>query len=451
MQIRLQTDKTSCYVGEPIVATYKLYTRLKSDSRLDKNPSFNGFSVIDLQQPDITAYDKETLNGREYNVYTIRKAQLYPLQSGPIQLEAATLNNKIDFVKEGSTGSINGALDGFGIDPSDVVTQNITLSSKPVIINVKPLPDEGKPANFKGAVGDFKIDCALAKNNFSTDETGALTVTITGSGNLQLITAPDINWPQGIDAFQPKLTDNLVNTTVPVSGNKVFKYAFAAQKAGSYILPALTFSFFNPKTEKYKTVSTEPISLTVSKGTGIYTGTNVPVETKDKVSFLNAIFSHRIWMIAIVAIIIFMGLFAWLKKDAKKEALFKLQETKQHVVDEEMETMLATLAVNQQNPLQQTESYIYKEDSKDFFVILNSEIKTYLANKFSLPVSEINTANIAIAMDKLHMDNNLVLQMQQLMQEIELQVYTPYEQVENKNEMYGRCQSLIQLINTYEA
>ena len=87
MFVRLEVDRRSCYVGEPVVATYKLYTRLKSESNLVKNPSFNGFSVIDLQQPDNTSYQVEKLNGRDYNVYIVRKVQLYPLLAGDLEAD----------------------------------------------------------------------------------------------------------------------------------------------------------------------------------------------------------------------------------------------------------------------------------------------------------------------------------------------------------------------------
>lgn len=452
MQLRLQTDKTSCYVGQPIIASYKLYTRLKSESKLAQNPSFNGFSVIDLQQPDISAYTKETLNGREYNVYTIRKAQLYPLQAGPIELETATLDNKIDFVKEASAGkrNMNGLLDGFGMNPGDIVSQSVSLSSKPQVINVKPLPDAGKPPYFKGAVGEFKIEWVLVKNNFSTDETGELAVKISGTGNLQLVTAPDINWPAGIEAFEPKLTDNLINTTVPVSGNKIFQFSFAAQKEGNYILPALLFSYFNPKTALYKTVSTSSIPINVTKGTGIPAAANMPVVKKVPPFFLNSFITYRWWMILFIVLIISASLIFRLMND-KKTIQEKKPEPLKNRADEKMETVIAASAINQQNPLQQTQACLYREDCPEFYILLNREMKTFLAHKFLLNASEINTKKMALVMDKLNMDNNIVLQLQQLMQEIEWQVYTPFEQTEKRNEMYTRSHALIQFINTYAA
>lgn len=90
------------------MASYNLYSRLKSETKLVKNPSFNGFSVIDLQQPNATDYAQRNINGREFNVYTIRKVQLYPLQAGTFQLEGASLDNQVQFLKPGADPSLQG-------------------------------------------------------------------------------------------------------------------------------------------------------------------------------------------------------------------------------------------------------------------------------------------------------------------------------------------------------
>ena len=119
--------------------------------------------------------------------------------------------------------------------------------------------------------------------------------------------------------------------------------------------------------------------------------------------------------------------------------------------DEKMETVIAASALNQQNPLQQTEACLYREDCREFYELLNKEMKIYLSQKFSIYVSDINAKKITQVMDRLNMDNNIVLQLQQLMQEIEWQVYTPFEQSEKRAEMYSRSHGLIQLINSYSA
>lgn len=156
MILKLETDKTSCFVGEPLVATYKLFTRLKSESKLTGNPSFNGFSVIDLTKPDASGYTKQQLNGKEYNVYTIRKAQLYPLQDGNIELGSAELENNIQFIKEEyvdqRSNSVFDLFDDFAqatVPAEGIINQQVNLRSKPLMITVKPLPEVNKPVFLK--------------------------------------------------------------------------------------------------------------------------------------------------------------------------------------------------------------------------------------------------------------------------------------------------------------
>jgi len=275
MFIKLETDKTSCYVGEPVIATYKLYTRLKSETNITKYPSFNGFSVIDLQQPDNTSYTTEKINGRDYNVFMIRKVQLYPLQPGSFELGEVEIENNVHFIKEAYASQQNNTLNDVfrefaeaEIPAEGIVDQKATLKNNRVTIAVKPLPDTNVPAAFKGAVGNFAIEGLLDKNNFTTDDAGNLKLIIGGVGNLQLVTTPEIQWPQGVEAFEPTVSDDFVQTTVPVSGRKIIDYSFTVAQPGNYILPAIKFCYFNAKEGKYKKDSTKPIAFTVVKGTG---------------------------------------------------------------------------------------------------------------------------------------------------------------------------------------
>jgi len=447
MQMCLETDKTSCYVGEPIIATYKLYTRLKSESKLTKNPSFNGFSVIDLQQPDVTGYAVGKLNGKEYNVYTIRKAQLYPLQKGAVELESATLENSVRFIKDdGNRRRGTDIFNEFTISPDDMVSQTISLSSKPVIINVKPLPEAGRPPTFTGAVGDFNLDAVVEKNNFSTDETGNLIITITGSGNLQLVTAPEISWPQGMEAFEPSLIDDLNTTTVPVTGKRTFTFSFSIQNPGDYVLGPVLFSYFDPKASSYRTISTNAINLHVAKGI------NKPkspflIVNKDQTTGINSIFKHRGWMAIILGGLIIISLMVWLIRDKRKvNAIKPLPLTK--IPDETMH-FLAAAAISQQNPLSESEACLNREECIEFYEILNREMKAFLIHKFSLNPPDIAYKKIMSAMDAAGVENTITLQVDQLLHDIEWQLYTPFERDEKMSSTYSRAQELIQLINTY--
>ncbi len=229
MLLKVDVDKRSCFVGEPVVATYKLYTRLKSESNMIKNPSFNGFSVLDMTQPNDMSYHTEKFEGREYNVYTIRKVQLYPLLPGNLELGTAEIENNVQFIKAEYVNQNPGMFRNFEeatVPPEGIEIQKIILQSKPLSILVKPLPDANKPAAFKGAVGKFSVDAMVEKNNFSTDDAGNMAIIISGEGNLQMIKSPEIAWPAGFEAFDSKATDDLYKGTVPVSGRKIFEYPF---------------------------------------------------------------------------------------------------------------------------------------------------------------------------------------------------------------------------------
>ena len=431
MQLRLETNKTSCYVGEPILATYKLFTRLQSESNISKNPSFNGFSVVDmLQQIDQNPYNHESLNGREYNVYVIRKAQLYPLQSGAIELEPATLDNKITFVKN-ENGSNN------------MFEENVSLTSKPVTIQVKPLPEAGKPENFKEAVGNFTIEATVEKDHFSTDETGKLLISISGKGNMQLLTAPDIDFPKNFEVYETKITDNINNATIPISGSKTFEIPFTVADTGAHTIPAIKLSFFDPVTGTYKLVSTISILLNISKGTGIIINTNaLPIKKEKPVSLLNKIFASRWLVILLLAALIIIAFVFWLRKDKKKEEKIVINKIK-----EEAKTNIPFYESPNTNFLEKTENCLHRNDCVDFYSLLSTELKYFLSKRFSIDKENINSKTLLTIMDSKNIDNSISVQTQQLFEEIEWQLYTPFERSEKLHDMYARAQTLIQMLS----
>ncbi len=181
--------------------------------------------------------------------------------------------------------SRNGLFDmfqNFGQDvPAEgLIEKNVTLKSEPEEITVKPLPSENKPANFRGAVGDFSISASLEKNKITTDDAGNLKLTISGKGNIQLINAPVINWPDGIDGYDAKVKDEVDKKKVPMQGSKTFSYPFTVSKAGNFTIDSIAFSYFDPSTETYKTLHTSPLQIEVTKGKGIPTSSLVSASKK---------------------------------------------------------------------------------------------------------------------------------------------------------------------------
>ncbi len=436
MQLRLETSKSSCYVGEPLLATYKLYTRLKSESNLSKNPSFNGFSVIEMTQPnDGLGFSNEKLNGKYYNVYTIRKAQLYPLQPGQLEVESATLDNKISFIKYSGNNGNN-----YNVDPNALITETVALTSKPGIITVKPLPEVGKPSGFKGAVGNFTMETILQKNNFTTDEAGKIFITIAGSGNMHLLTLPDIKWPPGFEVFDVKVTDNTDNKTVPISGSKTFEIPFSISKKGLYEIPAINFSYFDPVAKTYKNTTSLTIPFTVINGRQI---NNVAAGKRinENESLTEKVMSSKWLIFLFVAGIIIASLIFWMSRDKKEKTDFAIS-TKETVLENSSDLY------PQQNPLTKTEDCLFRNECNRFYSIINDEFKTFLSRRFNISVEDLNNKRLAIMMDKAGIPNQTILQTQDLVKEIEFQLYTPYEKNDELNRMYSKAQNIVQLLTS---
>ena len=157
--------------------------------------------------------------------------------------------------------SIRASLSAFpnpDLPPEALQDEKVTLQSKPVMIDVKPLPDTNKPASFNGAVGRFVLEGGVEKNNFTTDDAGKFQLVITGQGNMDLMNAPEIVWPDGLESYEPKIEAALNKLSIPVSGSKSFVYNFTVTKPGTYTLPAVAYSYFDAALKTYKTLTTKP-------------------------------------------------------------------------------------------------------------------------------------------------------------------------------------------------
>ena len=452
--IKLDVSKTSCYVGEPITASYKLYTRLRSESTITDAPSFNGFSVSDLDVNDNNA-GIEKYNGRQYNVYTLRKVQLYPLQPGNITLDPLVSDNKVTFIKSEYANSQNGdrfydMLENFvdATSPRDaVVERNVTLKSKPVTVLVKPLPVEGKPSGFKSAVGNFTIECSLEKNKITTDDAGNLNITISGEGNIQLINAPKINWPSGLDGYDARVKDNVNKTSVPMRGSKTFTFPFTVSKPGKYKIDSIAFSYFDPVSSSYKTLRTPPLEVQVNKGSGI--SNNVfaknPGKAKqaNKISFVLNPFDLMIGIILFIGILLLILLL--INKKNKSNALLekniKVDDIKNKTEQKDPEFIIP------QNPLLAAHEKLTEQNSVQFYQVMDSSLKKYLSGKFKVPAEELTKKRINEELDKCNVGVGTACLLNSLMEEVEINLYAPPSSANHLNKVFEKASEVISLLD----
>lgn len=444
LKVELHVSETTTYVGEPIVVSFKLYSNLRSQTNVTSAPSFNGFSVSELDAKDYAT--ETTLNGKPYNMYVLRKVQLYPLQAGKFMLEPLESNTVVTFFKNDPTRrSFNDLFDAFSGGPftnEDVVEKTITLKTDPVTINVKPLPSENVPQGFKGAVGNFKITTALQSEKLNTDDAGNLLVTISGTGNIQLVNVPEIEWPQGLQSYDPKIKESLDKQSIPITGSKTFIIPFTISKAGDYSIPPVNFSWFNPETGKYQSMHSEPIYFKVTQGKlgKIASGKKV----SSNASFISLKNIERTGGIVLGAGIVALALVFLLRKkktESDLETKVRLDDLKadQESIEEKFEIPV--------NPLVKVHEKLMQEDANGFYKELESSLKNYLALKLNIPLIQLSKARVLEELDKCNVSVGTANLLETLMQETELSLYARHSHMSQMRNLYEKASQLIALLD----
>lgn len=246
--IKTEVSKRECYEGEPVVATFKLYSRLQSSSEVVKTPSLYGFSAVDMMDINQTHQSVEKQGDKIYNTSILRKVQLYPAQSGKQMIDPLHVRSEIEF------------RDSFNDARKTVVEKEI--SSAPVAIHVKALPAE-RPQSYSGAVGQFTIKSALENPQLAVNAQGKLTVTIEGKGNFIQFNPPVLQWPSGIEYFDLSSNDSIHNDRAPAEGKRTWQFGFTAAQDGHYVLPPVHFSYFDPVAGRFILLSTDSLRFEV--------------------------------------------------------------------------------------------------------------------------------------------------------------------------------------------
>lgn len=243
--VKVTPAKTIAYIGEPILVTYEFYSGMRlAGINVTKQPSFNGAGVIEMME-EKEPY-KTIDNGKEYIVYRVRQVQLIPLKTGIITLDPAEVTADI---------MVN---DNYGLSATK---QSVIIKNNPVNITVQPLPPN-KPQGFNGNIGQFSISANVERTTLPAGENNYLTVNITGKGNIEGIKLPNITYPDKIQPFTPADSQSVNKQVFPMEGSKIFKIPIIGRAEGSATIPAFSFSFFDNTDNGYKTVATQPITLT---------------------------------------------------------------------------------------------------------------------------------------------------------------------------------------------
>lgn len=293
--IKTIVSKTVCLIGEPVVATFKLYSRLQSSSEALNAPSFYGFSVTDMLPINEAHTGVEVINGKVYNTAILRQVQLYAEQAGTLTIDPLQVESEIEF--------------------DDTVQHqklrvNRQMASPAVQVFVKALPPK-EPDEFEGAVGNFEFSAALTHTTVRSGEPLQCLMTIKGGGNFMQIASPDVQWPKGLVATAGAVQETLNRNAVPMEGSKVYVYELTAEQPGHYQIPSVNFSFYHPAQKKYVVLRSVPLLLTVKAG---------PVQRKPA-SVSKPARSSVLLSVAVFIVLSAAGVFLFVKRKQRKKMM----------------------------------------------------------------------------------------------------------------------------------
>ncbi|MCP9199169.1 BatD family protein [Gramella sp. GC03-9] len=252
-----EVSNANPYLNEAITIVYKLYVSPRvsvSNWRELDSPKYNDFwsQSIDIQQLRV---ENGEFRGEPYRYVILRKTILYPQKSGELNIEPLTLSIAVDVPSE--------RRDIFGSRIYKTVNKTVAADNK--TINVKQLPD-GKPANFTGAVGKFSFNVNTNKDELNAGESLQAKVEVKGNGNLKLFELPDLTAPSSLEMYDPERVENVNTNLNGMQGSISETYTIVPTRKGKYPIPALSFSYFDPSTETYKTMNSEEILINVDSG-----------------------------------------------------------------------------------------------------------------------------------------------------------------------------------------
>ncbi len=259
-----EVSKTDPYLNEAVSVVYKLYVSPSvnvSNFRPLDNPKYNNFWSQDIP---VTRYDVQngTYDGKPYRYVVLKRVVLYPQKDGKLEIEPLSLEVTIDVPTN--------KRDFFG---GRIFTQtNRTVSAGKRTINVKPLPVAGKPSDFNGAVGEFNLSVTTSKTELNASESLQAVVEVKGKGNLKLFQLPELSLPGALEVYDPEFDEQVRTTLSGMQGSVSNHYTIVPDTKGKYPIPGISFSYFNPRTGRYKTLRSDEIIINVLSGpaTGRY-------------------------------------------------------------------------------------------------------------------------------------------------------------------------------------
>ena len=439
--ITATVNKATVHEQEAILLTYKVYTLVNLRQLLGDMPDLKGFHTQEVQLPQQKQFSLEHYKGRNYNTTVWSQYILFPQQTGKLEIPSITFEG-IVAQRTGSDDPFDAFFNGGGY-----VEVRKKIATPKLTIQVNPLP--ARPAGFSGAVGTFSLASTINATEVKTNDAVTLKLTLSGTGNMKLISAPEIKFPQDFEVYDPKTTDKFNLTREGVSGTKTFEYLAIPRHAGDFVIPPTEFTYFDLKSNSYKTLKTQEYKLKVVKGKGNADEVIADFTNKESVKVLGTDIryiksghsaltpkgtsffgSAAYWLWYLVPLVLFIVFVVMYRKQALANANVARVKTRKanKVATKRMKEAGKLLAANKKN---------------EFYDEVLKALWGYIGDKMSIPVSQLSKDNIEAELARHGVPQELVKKFIGALDECELARYAPGNENEAMDKVYEAAVNVI--------
>ena len=414
-----EVSKRSPYVNEPITIVYKLYFAQNlnpTDVDVVDVPKYNDFWSYNIDIPNRNI-DTSIYKGERYNFVEWRKVVLYPQRAGKLEIKPLSLDVTVN-VPTGKRDFFQRVI--YTQVPKLVSAGNLT-------INVKPLPTEGQPDDFSGAVGNFSIDVSTSKKQLKANESLQAKVKISGRGNLRLFGMPNLQTPSAIEQYEPETSENIRSNLSGMSGSITQSYTLIPQVQGKYPIPSIEFSFFNPKKKTYETIKSSEQLVDVTEGPLANRAVNptnpsvavsidspfkfidldtsfVPINTP---TFFRSTLFYLLWGSPLGLVLLYV---AYARR--KQKQLGDTEGVRMRTANRMARKYLSEAKRNLNN-------------SEEFYVALERALHNYLKAKLKMETSDFSKEKIKNILSQIGVEESLVNDFVSVLENCEFARYTP--------------------------
>ena len=439
--ITATASKTTVHEQEAILLTYKVYTVVNLRQLYGKMPDLKGFHTQEVELPQQKTFTLEHYKGRNYNTTVWSQYVLFPQQTGKLEIPSITF----DGVVAQQTVS-DDPFDAF-FNGGGYVEVKKKITTPKVVINVQPLP--AKPAGFSGAVGEFKLASSINATDVKTNDAVTIKLTLSGTGNMKLIGTPEVKFPQDFEIYDPKVTDDYKLTNSGLTGTKTFEYLAIPRHAGNFTIPAVEFTYFDLKSNSYKTLKTEAYNLKVAKGQGNADQVISDFTNKESVKmlgkdirfiklgdssfrpkgdfFFGTVGYYLCYLIPLLLFVVFAVIYRQKALDNANVAKVKTKKANK-VATRRMKLAGKLLAENKKN---------------EFYDEVLKALWGYISDKLSIPVSQLSKDNIEAELTNYGVPEALIAEFIGVLNECEYARYAPGNENEAMDKVYSASVEVI--------